>query len=138
MQIFNPNSLQKQPFKPATNPSHTINMAQHGSKINPKTIAQRLEVNKSRKNPYLLKHSPSSNLRTLLLGSTSSERWNAKVLRKKLSTSFLFLSFFSFYFPFLLFSFFSYFPFLSFPPVLFCHKLVVNPPIYTQFKTLAC
>ena len=34
--IFNPNSLKKQPFKPATNPSHAINMAQYGFKISPK------------------------------------------------------------------------------------------------------
>ena len=56
------------------------------------------------KNPYLLKRSPSSNLRTLLLGRTSSDRRNANELRKKPSTSFLFLSFFSFSFLFIIFS----------------------------------
>ena len=68
------------------------------------------------KNPYLLKRSPSSNLRTLLLGPTSSDRRNANELRKKPPTSFLFLSFFSL-------SFLFSFPFLSFHPFLFSFPL---------------
>ena len=57
-----------------------------------------LEVNQSRKNLYLLKCSPSTNLRTLLLGSTSFDRQNANELRKKPPASFVFLYFFSFFF----------------------------------------
>ena len=141
MQFFNPNSLWKQPFKPATNPSHTINMAQHGSKIGPKTIAQRLEINQSRKNPYLLKCSRSSNLQTILLGSTSSDCWNVNILRKKPPASFLFLSLFSFFFLFFLFSFFfllsPFSPFLPFayaitgcePPYLY---KIQNPCMFTH------
>ena len=105
------------PFKPATNMSYSINMAQHGSKINPKTIARRLEVNQSKKNPYLLKRRPSSNFRTLLLGPRSSDRRNANFL---FSLFLLLPSFFSFplsfflLFPsFLSLSFFSFLSFLS-------------------------
>ena len=90
------------PFKPAINPSHIINMAQHDSKIKLKTIAQRLEINQSRKNPYLLKRRPSSNLLTLLLGSWSKEFRSSKrrlpflPLSFSLSSHSLSLSFFSF------------------------------------------
>ena len=92
MQFFNPNLLQKQPFKPNTNMSHTINLAQQDSKINPKTIAQRLKVNQSMKNLCLLKRSPLSNLRTLFLGPTSSDRRNADFLFSLFLSPFLHLS----------------------------------------------
>ena len=56
------------------------------------------------KNLYLLKRSPSSNLRTLLLGPTSSNRRDVNELMKKPPTSFIFLSFFFLSFLFFLFS----------------------------------
>ena len=71
-------------------------------------------INQSRKNPYLLKHSPSSNLRTLLLGPTSSDRLNADFLFSLILSPFLllpspFLLLPSHLISFLSLSFFSFF-----------------------------
>ena len=125
------------PFKPDINPSHAINMAQHGSKIKLKTISQRLKVNQSRKNPYLLKRRPSSNLLTLLLGPRSSDRRNADFLFSLFLSPFillpsLFLSSFSFIsLPFILL-FLFFLSFLFFP---FCSQIVVISPYLYILQT---
>ena len=121
------------PFKPATNLSHAINTAQHNSKINPKTIAQRLEVNQSRKNPYLLK-------RSSLVESMDFTPWSNEFRPSERRLSFLPLSL-SFSSPSLFLSFFSFLPFsnflflfpffLSFLFSPFCSPLVVSPLFIT-------
>ena len=72
-QVFNPNSFRKKPFRPATTPCplrpqngsysnlYHKTCHKHGttwSQNHTKTIAQMIERNQGRKNPYLLEHSP--------------------------------------------------------------------------------
>ena len=100
--------------------------------------AQRLEINQSKKNPYLLKRSPSSNLRTLLLGPTRSYCRNANESRKKPSAS-LFLFFFPSFLSFL--SFFSPFTFSLFLSSLLLLPSTIwllTPLFYTNSMLYAC